>query len=667
MFDTKVLTLVAESCDATTLFSRQSEDTGQMYRIVQYLETRTRILITKKHFILSLFLISIIVFVYVPKASASTATNRIAGYDRYQTTVAASQRGWPDGADLAILAYGEDYPDALSAGPLANKYNAPILLTGSKDLNSDTAYEMQRLNVKKVYIIGGEAVVSKEVENQLSSMGITAVRLAGQDRYETALKVALKVGLSKGVFVALGTDFPDALSIGPIAAANEMPLLLVPPHDLTASQKIFLRKNKIPASFILENSKLSDEVIYQFPNFEVIDGVDPYERNINLITRFADSLDLDTLYIATGEIFPDALAASALAQKTKNPLLLLKGNTLPNSALSFLSSNIISELHIMGGTSVISASTESTLATLPPQIASVDNLSDTVQEQQTYDPPKTVTVTTTNGLKAKVPVTWSLTSVISQTTGNYELEGTIKNYSNNVYLSLTVTPIWNKITAEIIQNSNFIFPSTVEVPMSDNTVKTLPVTWSINTANLNKIGTYKFEGTIPDSTKKVSLTLKVSADSEIKFPDLALKTIVSRRLGKHPDAAIYKSDVLEITDLFAYDSGITDINGLEYFTNLKTLYLGKNNLKKITQLAKLTNLNHLDLRNCGLNDLTALKGLTSLTFLDVASNSVENFTPLGQLTKLTSLYLSSNNTLDYGPVRIYYNNLKEKDFHFGGN
>ena len=36
----RVLTLVAESCDATALFSRQSEDIGQKYRIVQYLETR---------------------------------------------------------------------------------------------------------------------------------------------------------------------------------------------------------------------------------------------------------------------------------------------------------------------------------------------------------------------------------------------------------------------------------------------------------------------------------------------------------------------------------------------------------------------------------------------------------------------------------------------------
>jgi len=38
-FNTKVLTSVAESCDATTLFSRQSEN-AELYRFVQYLETR---------------------------------------------------------------------------------------------------------------------------------------------------------------------------------------------------------------------------------------------------------------------------------------------------------------------------------------------------------------------------------------------------------------------------------------------------------------------------------------------------------------------------------------------------------------------------------------------------------------------------------------------------
>jgi len=38
-FNTKVLTSVAESCDAATLFSRQSENT-ELYRFVQYLKTR---------------------------------------------------------------------------------------------------------------------------------------------------------------------------------------------------------------------------------------------------------------------------------------------------------------------------------------------------------------------------------------------------------------------------------------------------------------------------------------------------------------------------------------------------------------------------------------------------------------------------------------------------
>lgn len=154
-------------------------------------------MIRKKHFILSFFLISILVFAYAPIASASTSTERISGYDRYQTAVAISQNGWPAGSDSAILAFGEDFPDALSAGPLSGKYNAPILLTGTYSLNIDTEAELKRLKVKKVYIIGGQAVISKDVERQLSLLKIATERLAGHDLYETSIIVAQSVGLSK--------------------------------------------------------------------------------------------------------------------------------------------------------------------------------------------------------------------------------------------------------------------------------------------------------------------------------------------------------------------------------------------------------------------------------------------------------------------------------------
>ena len=611
---------------------------------------------------------------YAPKASASTSTDRIAGYDLYETAVAISQSGWPDGSDTAILALGEDFPDALSAGPLAQKYNAPILLTGSYALNSDTAAELKRLKVKKVYIVGGYAVVSSGVERQLSLMSITTDRLAGYDRYETALKVTQEVGVSKGVFVTNGLNFQDALSIGPIAGALGMPLLLVPPDELTPALTSFLAKNKISTCFIVNgNGELSYNVVNQFPNSEIIYGSDPYERNINLISRFAGSLDLGTLYLATGERFPDALAASALVQKNKNALVLLQGDSIPYPATSFIRSKIISKLTILGGTAVISDPTKSTLASLPPEIASVANVTDSIQEQQKYEPPKTVTATTTNGFTEEIPVTWSLSSVHTLRSGTYKFEGKIANYNGNVYLNLTVYPKVtkiNNIAAEIILGDSYSFPDTVEATMSDGGTETFPVTWSSNIVPLNKVGTYTFQGTIEGMTQKVSLSLKVSEDAKINFLDPELKSVVRHKINKDSDESIYKSDVLDITTLNADNEDITDLTGLESLSNLRTLDLSNNSLTKVTALSKLTSLKTLKLKDTELEDLNVIKGLTSLTYLDISDNYIKDFTPLKYLTKLTTLYLEDNYpiddipnyTPDYSPVRFYYKNLDRKDF-----
>lgn len=630
-------------------------------------------LITKKNSFLALFLAILLTLTYVPSVSASASTDRIAGYDLYQTAAAVSQSGWPDGADNAILALGEDYPDALSAGPLAQKYNAPILLTGTYFLNSDTAAELKRLKVKKVYIVGGYAVVSSGVESQLSSMGFSTVRIAGQDRYETSLKVAKEVGIGQGVFVTNGLTFADALSIGPIAAALKMPILLVPPQDLTPVQKDFLSQNKIPASFVVNGRELADNVVNQFPNLEIIYGSDQYERNINLINRFSSSLDLNTIYVATGERFPDALAASAMIQKNKNPLVLLQGDSIPYPALSFMRSKLISNITILGGTSVISNSTQAKLSDLPAQISSVEDVSDSIQEQQQYDPPKTVTVTTTNGLTAEVPVTWTLSSVRTLKSGTYKFEGKIDHYDDTVYLNLTIYPKItkiNNISAEIILGDTYSFPDTVEATMSDGSTETISVTWNSKIVPINKVGTYTFQGTLDGLTQKVSLSLKVSEDAKINFTDPELKSVVRHKVRKDSDESIYRSDVIDITTLDARSEGITDLTGLEYFTNLKTLDVSNNSLIKTTALSKLTSLRTLKIHNSELQDLNSIKNLTSLTYLDISDNYIKDFTPLKYLTKLTTLYLEDNYPLaeidnytpDYSPIRPYYKNLDHKDF-----
>src|SRR5690625_3438015 len=83
----------------------------------------------------------------------ATGVNRIAGPDRVDTAVRASQvqSEWDD-ADTVILARTDDFADALASSPLADELGAPILLTGTGSLDSRTATEIERLGASTVII-----------------------------------------------------------------------------------------------------------------------------------------------------------------------------------------------------------------------------------------------------------------------------------------------------------------------------------------------------------------------------------------------------------------------------------------------------------------------------------------------------------------------------------
>lgn len=61
-------------------------------------------------------------------AAPDSRYERLWGSDRYGTAVEISKKGWT-ASEYVIIARGSGYTDALCAGPLARKYNAPILLT----------------------------------------------------------------------------------------------------------------------------------------------------------------------------------------------------------------------------------------------------------------------------------------------------------------------------------------------------------------------------------------------------------------------------------------------------------------------------------------------------------------------------------------------------------
>lgn len=286
------------------------------------------------------------------KASATTNFNRLAGNNRYETSKAISSQF--SSGNTAIVVTGENYPDALSAAPLAKKYDAPIILTNSKSLNSNAESELKRLKTKEVYIVGGKSAISENVEKKIKSLGITVKRISGDNRYSTSVEVAKKVGLSNGIFVATGENYADALSVGPIAGSYGMPIVLVNKNQVNPTVQKLINENIISETIIVggENA-VSKNVEKKFSNTFRISGNNRYETNEYLNYTFAYNLDFSNLYVATGTNFPDALAGGALAAKNNNPIILTSKNPI-QSTIDSIRYNTSYTLTILGGETVIS-------------------------------------------------------------------------------------------------------------------------------------------------------------------------------------------------------------------------------------------------------------------------------------------------------------------------
>ncbi len=158
--------------------------------------------------------------------------SRLRGADRYETAAAVS--GQFDAADRVYVASGRDYPDALAAAARAGDTESPVLLVSHHQLPEATAAELARLAPEEIILMGGKAAVDETVEEALGAYG-TVTRVGGATRYETAALLAGTLDTSARVFVASGSDFPDALAGAAVAGRDGAPMLLTRSDELPAS------------------------------------------------------------------------------------------------------------------------------------------------------------------------------------------------------------------------------------------------------------------------------------------------------------------------------------------------------------------------------------------------------------------------------------------------
>ena len=146
----------------------------------------------------------------------------------------------------------------------------------------------------------------------------------------------------------------------------------------------------------------------------------------------------------------------------------------------------------------------------------------------------------------------------------------------------------------------------------------------------------------------VLFSASISSAVTVSFPDSNLEAAIRSRLGIPEPIPITDTDMLGLISLFADSSNISYLKGLEYATNLTTLWLHNNNISDISAVSSLTSATFLLLFDNNISDISALSGLTSLIHLYLYSN------PLNTAAYCVYIPLiESNNpdlqTLDYDP------------------
>ncbi|SDY41364.1 glycosyl hydrolase family 8 [Herbiconiux ginsengi] len=206
-----------------------------------------------------------------------------------------------------------------------------------------------------------------------SAEPVTGVdRIGGADRFavSAAVSAANFAPATDTVYVASGEVFPDALSASAAAGAAGGPVLLV-------------LKNGIPAPVAAELTRLGPQhiVVLGGPNTvsaAVVDALRGYAGDVRRIggaDRFAvsaavsaDAFDpgLERVYVASGEVFPDALSGSAAAGHAGAPVLLVGKDGIPPAIDAELRRLDPGGIVLLGGTNSVSAATASALAAFGP-------------------------------------------------------------------------------------------------------------------------------------------------------------------------------------------------------------------------------------------------------------------------------------------------------------
>ncbi len=325
----------------------------------------------------------------------SVATNdgnkhlyRVAGTDRVVTAIKlmnATSKHW---GKTVIIARSDIFPDALSAAPLADVLDAPILVSKpGSSIDSRVLDAIQRRHFDTVLLLGGTGVFTEAARAQLEKMGLDVERQRGIDRYETAVGIAKRTARALAfrhaaegftwdktvnVYLATGLDFPDALAAGAAAADNDGVVLLTAGSRMNASTYEFLKNEwkLLPewANHIeIHTVGGAAEKAAKSSIEDIVDtntGANRYATAVMLANKYQHRIE--KIAVASGENHADGVVAGGWIANHDGPLLLTANASLPTVVSNYLFkfADGGTDVVVVGGTGSVSRNVSAQIANL---------------------------------------------------------------------------------------------------------------------------------------------------------------------------------------------------------------------------------------------------------------------------------------------------------------
>ena len=255
--------------------------------------------------------------------------DRISGQNRFDTSIEAAKAlkkaMGVSKFDNIVIASGTAFPDALAGSYLASKKKAPVLLTANNDAVMNSVANYIKSNTKSngtVYILGGTGAVPDAMETKLNGSGLKIKRLAGDNRYDTNIKILEEAGVSDGddILVCTGLGFADSLS----ASSLGKPILLVPTSVLESQQTYLNTLGTNCHFYAIGGTGAVNAAVFsklkKYGKTERIAGSNRFETSVKIAEKFFDNPD--KFVLAYAQNFPDGLSAGPLANTYGAPLIL---------------------------------------------------------------------------------------------------------------------------------------------------------------------------------------------------------------------------------------------------------------------------------------------------------------------------------------------------------